>query len=83
MGCNYTSKYSSGNGGSSEFRFNMQEGLQQVQMRRTYFGSRQYIPLKLNASGVMPIIFAQALMFAPAYIGGAIGRNNSRAMDAN
>ena len=25
---------------------------------------RQYIPLKLNASGVMPIIFAQALMFA-------------------
>ena len=37
------------------------------------FGSRQYIPLKLNASGVMPIIFAQALMFAPAYIGGAMG----------
>ena len=33
-------------------------------------GSRQYIPLKLNASGVMPIIFAQALMFAPAYVGG-------------
>ena len=31
-------------------------------------GSRQYIPLKLNASGVMPIIFAQALMFAPAYL---------------
>jgi len=32
-------------------------------------GSRQYIPLKLNASGVMPIIFAQAIMFAPAAIG--------------
>ena len=31
--------------------------------------SRQYIPLKLNASGVMPIIFAQAIMFAPALIG--------------
>ena len=31
--------------------------------------TRQYIPLKLNASGVMPIIFAQALMFAPATIG--------------
>ncbi|HEY9220667.1 MAG: preprotein translocase subunit SecY [Lutibacter sp.] len=29
-------------------------------------GSRDYIPLKLNASGVMPIIFAQAIMFAPA-----------------
>ena len=36
-------------------------------------GSRQYIPLKLNASGVMPIIFAQALMFAPAYAGGLMG----------
>ena len=36
-------------------------------------GSRQYIPLKLNASGVMPIIFAQALMFAPAYFGGLMG----------
>ncbi|MDP5230350.1 MAG: preprotein translocase subunit SecY [Cellulophaga sp.] len=32
-------------------------------------GSRQYIPLKLNASGVMPIIFAQAIMFAPGLIG--------------
>ena len=31
-------------------------------------GNRQYIPLRLNASGVMPIIFAQALMFAPAYV---------------
>jgi preprotein translocase subunit SecY len=32
-------------------------------------GSREYIPLKLNAAGVMPIIFAQAIMFLPAYIG--------------
>ncbi len=32
-------------------------------------GSRQYIPLKLNASGVMPIIFAQAIMFVPSLIG--------------
>ena len=40
---------------------------------RTVYGSRQYIPLRLNASGVMPIIFAQAIMFAPAYIGGALG----------
>ena len=38
--------------------------------------SRQYIPLKLNASGVMPIIFAQALMFAPVTIGGALGSTN-------
>ena len=28
-------------------------------------GVRQYIPLKVNAAGVMPIIFAQALMFIP------------------
>ncbi|MGB5982209.1 MAG: preprotein translocase subunit SecY [Nonlabens sp.] len=33
------------------------------------FGARQYIPLKLNASGVMPIIFAQAIMFVPAALG--------------
>ena len=44
---------------------------------RTVYGSRQYIPLKLNASGVMPIIFAQAIMFAPAYIGGAFGDSNA------
>lgn len=31
-------------------------------------GARDYIPVKVNASGVMPIIFAQALMFLPAVI---------------
>ncbi len=36
---------------------------------KNVMGSRQYIPLKLNASGVMPIIFAQAIMFAPGLIG--------------
>ena len=35
--------------------------------------SRQYIPLILYASGVMPIIFAQAIMFAPAYVGQLFG----------
>ncbi len=35
-------------------------------------GARQYIPLKLNSSGVMPIIFAQAIMFAPALLGKSI-----------
>lgn len=30
-------------------------------------GARDYIPIKVNAAGVMPIIFAQALMFVPAY----------------
>ncbi len=36
---------------------------------KNIMGARQYIPLKLNASGVMPIIFAQAIMFAPSLIG--------------
>jgi preprotein translocase subunit SecY len=35
---------------------------------KQYGGVRQYIPLKVNAAGVMPIIFAQALMFIPATI---------------
>lgn len=37
---------------------------------RTYAGSmaRQYIPLKVNAAGVMPIIFAQAIMFIPVTV---------------
>jgi len=32
---------------------------------KQFGGARQYIPLKVNAAGVMPIIFAQALMFIP------------------
>lgn len=36
---------------------------------KNIMGSRQYIPLKLNASGVMPIIFAQAIMFVPGLLG--------------
>ncbi|MEM9022231.1 MAG: preprotein translocase subunit SecY [Bacteroidota bacterium] len=35
---------------------------------RQYGGQRQFIPLKVNAAGVMPIIFAQALMFIPVTI---------------
>jgi len=37
---------------------------------KQYGGVRQYIPLKINAAGVMPIIFAQALMFVPITIAG-------------
>ena len=36
---------------------------------KQYGGVRQYIPLKVNAAGVMPIIFAQAIMFVPATVG--------------
>jgi preprotein translocase subunit SecY len=35
---------------------------------KQYGGVRQYIPLKVNAAGVMPIIFAQALMFIPTTV---------------
>ena len=37
----------------------------QIRGNRQYGGVRQYIPLKVNAAGVMPIIFAQAIMFIP------------------
>ncbi len=37
---------------------------------KQYGGVRQYIPLKVNAAGVMPIIFAQALMFIPITVAG-------------
>lgn len=35
---------------------------------KQYGGARQYIPLKVNAANVMPIIFAQAIMFIPITI---------------
>ncbi len=40
----------------------------QVIGNRVYGGQRQYLPLKLNAAGVMPIIFAQSLMFLPGLL---------------
>ena len=36
---------------------------------KQYGGVRQYLPMKINAAGVMPIIFAQALMFIPMLFG--------------
>ena len=38
--------------------------------RRVYGGQSTHIPLKVNTSGVMPIIFAQAIMFLPATLAG-------------
>jgi len=43
---------------------------------KQYGGVRQYIPLKVNAAGVMPIIFAQAIMFIPAAISGFAGSSS-------
>lgn len=37
---------------------------------KQYGGTRQYIPIKVNAAGVMPIIFAQAIMFVPVTLAG-------------
>jgi len=48
----------------------------QVVGGKVYGGQRQYIPIKVNASGVMPIIFAQSLMFLPALIAQIWADNN-------
>ena len=37
----------------------------QIVGNRQFTGARQFLPLKVNAAGVMPIIFAQAIMFLP------------------
>ncbi|QYJ67261.1 preprotein translocase subunit SecY [Flavobacterium litorale] len=45
-------------------------------------GNRQWIPLKLNASGVMPIIFAQAIMFIPAALAGLSDTDTAQTITA-
>jgi len=42
----------------------------QVIGNKLYGGKRDFIPLKMNSAGVMPIIFAQALMFIPVLLAG-------------
>ena len=44
---------------------------------KQYGGARQYIPLKVNAANVMPIIFAQAIMFIPVAFAGFGARESS------
>lgn len=41
---------------------------------RQYGGQRNFLPLKVNASGVMPIIFAQAIVMIPIQLAGFAGR---------
>jgi preprotein translocase subunit SecY len=43
-----------------------------VRGRRVYGGGRQYLPLRLNQSGVMPIVFASSLLMLPAMFFSAI-----------
>jgi preprotein translocase subunit SecY len=40
----------------------------QIVGNRQFGGARQFLPLKVNSSGVMPIIFAQAIMFLPTLV---------------
>ncbi|MCQ2059295.1 MAG: preprotein translocase subunit SecY [Bacteroidaceae bacterium] len=58
-----------------------------VEGGRQFGGARQYIPLKVNAANVMPIIFAQAIMFIPITILGTNVQNLSgfalKLMDMN
>lgn len=42
----------------------------QIVGNKVYGGQRQFIPLKVNSAGVMPIIFAQSLMFIPPLLSG-------------
>jgi preprotein translocase subunit SecY len=50
-----------------------------VRGRRVMGGTRQYLPLKVNQAGVMPIIFASSLLMLPSLLFGAL----SKAFDAN
>ncbi|MFC7358132.1 preprotein translocase subunit SecY [Jejudonia soesokkakensis] len=50
---------------------------------KNIFGARQFIPLKLNASGVMPIIFAQAIMFVPSAVAGLSDSEWATTLQAN
>ncbi|MDR3272125.1 MAG: preprotein translocase subunit SecY [Flavobacteriaceae bacterium] len=49
----------------------------QGSLRSMTHAARQYIPLKVNAAGVMPIIFAQALMFIPGLLARSESTNNA------
>lgn len=44
-----------------------------VRGRRVYGGTRQYLPLRVNQAGVMPIIFASSLLMLPAMLFGMLG----------
>jgi preprotein translocase subunit SecY len=48
-----------------------------VEGNRMVGGARQYIPLKVNSAGVMPIIFAQAIMFLPPTIAQSVDNPGS------
>ena len=51
----------------------------QIVGNRSFGGQRQFIPMKVNAAGVMPIIFAQSLMFIPAMVAGVFSDDSDAA----
>jgi preprotein translocase subunit SecY len=48
----------------------------QIVGNKVFGGQRQFIPIKMNSAGVMPIIFAQSLMFLPAMVASIWADNN-------
>ena len=46
-----------------------------VRGRRVYGGTRQFLPLKVNQAGVMPVIFASSLLIIPSFVFLQIGRS--------
>lgn len=55
----------------------------QIVGNKSVSGQRQYLPLKLNISGVMPIIFGQALMFIPAFVASLFAEKSDFAQSVN
>lgn len=60
-------------------RVQIQYAKQVVGNKAVGSGQRQYLPLKLNTPGVMPIIFAQALMFIPSTVAGLFAEKSEMA----
>jgi preprotein translocase subunit SecY len=48
----------------------------QIRGRKVYGGASQFLPLRVNAAGVIPVIFAQALLSLPTMLGGVMGAAN-------
>src|SRR5436853_6313707 len=48
-----------------------------VRGRRVFGGTRQYLPLKVNQAGVMPIIFASSLLIFPSFVFSSLSRATS------
>ena len=50
-----------------------------VRGRKVYGGTRQYMPLRVNQAGVMPIIFAQSLLMIPPFLFSWLGKSSTGA----